>query len=137
MTIENLNLEDNNYFYFQLFSQIGDQQTGATPVYGFYSDKKILESIKDIDSMFAPEKYDKQIFDTFQNELYGKADEIINLMQQWTLLKLQNFNDSYFRDEVAIKNLYQLINSKIEINKNPKKSTKTTKSKSNFTKKIK
>ena len=129
ITVENLNLEDNNYFFFQLFSQIGDQQTAANPIYGFYNDEKILESIKDIDSMFIPEEYDKQIFDTFQNELFGKADEIINLMQQWTSLKLKSFNDLYFKDEIAVDNLYKLINYNLDKNKNSKSSTKTIKRK--------
>ena len=116
ITIENINLEDNNYFYFQLFSQIGDQQAAASPVYGFYNDEKVLESIKDIDSMFYPDQYDKQIFDTFQDELFGKADEIIKLMQEWTELKLLSFNNLYFKDESAIDNLRKLIDYNLKKN---------------------
>ena len=116
ITIENINLEDNNYFYFQLFSQIGDQQTAADPIYGFYNDEKILESIKDIDSMFYPDQYDKQIFDTFQDELFGKADEIIKLMQQWTELKLLSFNNLYFKDKSVVDNLYKLIDYNLKKN---------------------
>lgn len=121
--IVNLKQDHNNYFYFQLFSQIGDQQSAAQPIYGFYTDEKILESIKDIDAMFYPEEYDKQIFDTFQNELFGGADQIAKLMQDWTDLKLLNFKDLYFKDEDAVKNLYKLIES----NKDDKKIAKRKK----------
>jgi len=117
ITIENTQLLHNNYFYFQLFSQIGDQQNAADPIYGFYNDEKILESIKDIDSMFYPEKYDKQIFDTFQSDLCASADQIIKLMQDWTTLKLKSFNDLYFKDKKTVENLYRLIEHNNEITK--------------------
>jgi hypothetical protein len=101
--------KESNYFYFQLFSQIGDQQAASQPVYGFYSDEKILDLIKDIDSMFNPDQYDKCIFDTFQGDMMGKANEIIKLMEEWTKAKLIAFNTSYFSDNKAIENLYLLI----------------------------
>jgi hypothetical protein len=108
--IEDFNKDANNYLYFQLFSQVGDQQSAALPIYGFYTFDSIMTVIKDIDSMFSVENYNKQIFDTFQNDLFGTADQVIKLMQDWTALKLINFNDLYFQDESAIKNLSNLIN---------------------------
>jgi hypothetical protein len=107
--IENFNNEENHYLYFQLFSQVGDQQSAALPIYGFYSYESILSIIKDIDSMFLGENYNKQVFDTFQNELYGTADQIIKLMQDWTSLKLLSFNDMYFKNQSAVESLSYLI----------------------------
>ena len=67
--------------------------------------------------MFNPEKYDKQIFDTFQSEFYASADQIIKLMQDWTKLKLLSFNDLYFKDKKTVESLYKLIEHNNEITK--------------------
>jgi predicted transcriptional regulator len=94
--------------------------------------------IKDIDSMFSVENYNKQVFDTFQNDLFGTADQVIKLMQDWTALKLINFNDLYFQDDYAIKNLSNLINyNKSTIKKTRakiSKKEKLKKSKNNYKK---
>lgn len=128
--IEDFNKEANNYLYFQLFSQLGDQQSAALPIYGFYTFDSIMTVIKDIDSMFSVENYNKQVFDTFQNDLFGTADQVIKLMQDWTSLKLINFNDLYFQDDYAIKNLSNLINyNKSTIKKTRAKISKKEKSK--------
>lgn len=124
--IENFNNEENHYLYFQLFSQVGDQQSAALPIYGFYSYESILSIIKDIDSMFLGENYNKQVFDTFQNELYGTADQIIKLMQDWTSLKLLSFNEMYFKNQSAVESLSYLIKygKKILNKSSDKKTTK-------------
>jgi hypothetical protein len=118
--------KESNYFYFQLFSQIGDQQTASQPIYGFHSDEKTLDLIKDIDSMFNPDQYDKCIFDTFQGQITAKANEIIGLMEEWTKAKLLTFNNSYFNDNEAVENLYLLIKrgNKAESSKKDKKDKK-------------
>lgn len=123
--------KESNYFYFQLFSQIGDQQTPAQAFYGFHSDEKILDLIKDIDLMFSPDQYDKCIFDTFQGEMTGKANEIISLMEEWTKAKLITFNNAYFNDNAAIENLYLLIKrgNKAESSKKDKKAKLADKNK--------
>lgn len=130
LKLENINseLDESNYFYFQLFSQIGDQQSASQPVYGFFEDEKILELIKDIDYLFEPEKYDKQIFDTFHVEIAASASELIKLMQQWTNLKLLTFNNLYFKDFEAVENLHKLIQrGKILEKQKPKKPKPKTK----------
>jgi len=129
----NPDFEKSNYFYFQLFSQIGDQQAASQPVYGFFEDEKIFDLIKDIDSLFEPEKYNKQIFDSFQEEIFANASELIKLMQEWTDLKLSVFNNLYFKDANAVENLYKLIQrgraiSPAEKTKKLRKETKPSKS---------
>jgi hypothetical protein len=110
LKIEELEQDNKNYFYLQTFSQIGDQQTPAAPIYGFYNNEAILSMIKDVDNLFSPDTHEKQIFESYLQELDGDASQLIELMQNWTSLKLLQFNDLYFQDEDAIHNLYQLIN---------------------------
>lgn len=134
--IENFNNKENHYLYFQLFSQVGDQQSAALPIYGFYSYESILSIIKDIDSMFSGENYNKQVFDTFQNELYGTTDQIIKLMQNWTSLKLLSFNDMYFKNQSAVESLSYLIKYGNKISNNPS-DKKAIKKKKPLKKKVK
>jgi hypothetical protein len=134
--IENLNNEENHYLYFQLFSQVGDQQSAALPIYGFYSYESILSIIKDIDSMFVGENYNKQLFDTFQNEFCGTADQIIKSMQDWTSLKLLSFNDMYFKNQSAVESLSYLIKYGNKILNKPS-DKKETKKKTPLKKKVK
>jgi hypothetical protein len=110
LKIEELEQDNKNYFYLQTFSQIGDQQTPAAPVYGFYNNEEIMSMIKDVDNLFSPDTHEKQIFESYLQELDGDASQLIELMQNWTSLKLLQFNDLYFQDEEAIRNLYQLLN---------------------------
>lgn len=135
--VEDFNKDANNYLYFQLFSQVGDQQSAALPIYGFYNFDSIMAVVKDVDSMFSVENYNKQVFDTFQNDLFGTADQIIKLMQDWTTLKLINFNNLYFQDDSAIKNLSNLITyNKKRVIKKPtiKKDSKPLKKKNTIIK---
>jgi hypothetical protein len=110
LKIEELEQDNKNYFYLQTFSQIGDQQTPAAPVYGFYNNEEIISMIKDVDNLFNPDAHEKQVFESYLQELDGDASQLIELMQNWTSLKLLQFNDLYFQDEEAIRNLYQLLN---------------------------
>ncbi len=110
LKIEELDQDNKNYFYLQTFSQIGDQQTPAAPIYGFYNNEEIMSMIKDVDNLFSPDTHEKQVFESYLQELEGDASELIQLMQNWTLLKLLQFNDLYFQDEGAIRNLYELAN---------------------------
>ena len=126
LKIPDIDKECKNYFYFQLFSQIGDQQSPISPIYGFYSNDQILSMIKDIDNIFHPEMHERQIFESYVDELSGGADELIKLMQDWTSLKLIQFNNFYFQDEHAVSNLYKFLEN---FEKNSKK-TKITKKKS-------
>ena len=106
---EIINEEKNNYFYFQTFSQIGTKQAGSNPIYGFYTQEKILEKIKDVSSIFVPEGHNKHIIDTIQNDLNGEASELIKMLQEWTSVKLLDFNNLYFQDKDTMENLYKLI----------------------------
>jgi hypothetical protein len=120
LKIEELEQDNKNYFYLQTFSQIGDQQTPAAPIYGFYNNEEIMSMIKDVDNLFSPDTHEKQIFESYLQELDGDASQLIELMQNWTSLKLLQFNDLYFQDEDAIHNLYQLINDEDDFEKNAK-----------------
>jgi hypothetical protein len=131
LKIEELDQDNKNYFYLQTFSQISDQQTPAAPVYGFYNNEEIISMIKDVDNLFNPDSHDKQVFESYLQELEGDASQLIELMQNWTSLKLLKFNDLYFQDEKAIRNLYQLINNEDDSKnsvkpKSPKAATKKT-----------
>ena len=128
LKIEELDQDNKNYFYLQTFSQISDQQTPAAPIYGFYNNEEIISMIKDVDNLFNPDSHDKQVFESYLQELEGDASQLIELMQNWTSLKLLQFNDLYFQDEKAIRNLYQLINNEDDSKKsvNPKATTKKT-----------
>ena len=110
LKLEQLDQDNKNYFYFQTFSQISDQQTPAAPVYGFYNNEEIMSMIKDVDNLFNPDTHEKQVFESYLQDLEGDASQLIELMQNWTSLKLLQFNDLYFQDEGAIRNLYELIN---------------------------
>jgi hypothetical protein len=120
LKIEELEQDNKNYFYLQTFSQIGDQQTPAAPVYGFYNNEEIMSMIKDVDNLFNPDAHEKQVFESYLQELDGDASQLIELMQNWTSLKLLQFNDLYFQDEEAIRNLYQLINEEDDSGNNVK-----------------
>jgi hypothetical protein len=120
LKIEELDQDNKNYFYLQTFSQIGDQQTPAAPIYGFYNNEEIMSMIKDVDNLFSPDTHEKQIFESYLQELDGDASQLIELMQNWTSLKLLQFNDLYFQDEDAIHNLYQLINDEDDFEKSAK-----------------
>jgi len=125
LKLEDLNQENKNYFYFQLFSQIGDQQSPTTPVYGFYNNEEILSMIRDIDNMFNPENHDKQIFESYVQNLNGNASDLLKLMQDWTSLKLLQFTELYFQDHDAIQNLRELLVQEEESKKNTKKTKKS------------
>jgi hypothetical protein len=120
LKIEELEQDNKNYFYLQTFSQIGDQQTPAAPIYGFYNNEEIMSMIKDVDNLFSPDTHEKQVFESYLQELDGDASQLIELMQNWTSLKLLQFNDLYFQDEDAIHNLYQLINEEDDSGNNMK-----------------
>jgi hypothetical protein len=124
LKIEDLNQENKNYFYFQLFSQIGDQQSETSPVYGFYNNEEIISMIRDVNNMFSPDEHDKQIFESYVQDLNGNASEIIKLMQDWTSLKLLQFTELYFQDHDAIQNLRELLTYEEESKKNIKKTKK-------------
>lgn len=109
LKLEELDQDNKNYFYFQTFSQVGDQQTQAAPIYGFYNNEEIMSMIKDVDNLFYPDTHKKQVFESYLQDLDGDASELIQLMQNWTSLKLLQFNELYFQDEKAIRNLYELI----------------------------
>ena len=125
LKLEQLDQDNKNYFYLQTFSQISDQQTPAAPVYGFYNNEEIMSMIKDVDNLFSPDTHEKQVFESYLQELEGDASEIIQLMQNWTSLKLLQFNDLYFQDKEAVRNLYELINTE----DNPHKILKSKKQK--------
>ena len=120
LKIEELEQDNKNYFYLQTFSQISDQQTPAAPIYGFYNNEEIMSMIKDVDNLFSPDTHEKQVFESYLQELDGDASQLIELMQNWTSLKLLQFNDLYFQDEDAIHNLYQLINEEDDSGNNMK-----------------
>lgn len=119
--VEDIEEENKDYFYFQLFSQIGDQQTAIDPVYGFYTEEQILSMIKDINGMFDPEIHERQIFESYVQEMNGSADDILKLMQDWTQLKILQFNDLYFQDEEAVSSLYALLEEANSCEKSHKK----------------
>ena len=110
LKLEQLDQDNKNYFYLQTFSQISDQQTPAAPIYGFYNNEEIMSMIKDVDNLFNPDTHEKQVFESYLQDLEGDASQLIELMQNWTSLKLLQFNDLYFQDEGAIRNLYELVN---------------------------
>lgn len=110
LKLEQLDQDNKNYFYLQTFSQISNQQTPAAPIYGFYNNEEIISMIKDVDNLFSPDTHEKQVFESYLQELEGDASQLIELMQNWTSLKLLQFNDLYFQDEGAIRNLYELVN---------------------------
>lgn len=120
LKLEELEQDNKNYFYLQTFSQIGDQQTPAEPIYGFYNNEEIMSMIKDVDNLFDPDSHEKQVFESYLQDLEGDASQLIELMQNWTSLKLLQFNDLYFQDGNAIKNLYQLINNEDDSKNNAK-----------------
>lgn len=138
MKIDDSFLDQNkaNYFYFQLFSQVGLQQLPSDPIYGFFSEENILDIIKNIDSMFSFADYDKQVFDTLNYQTSGNLDQLIKLMQEWTSLKLVKFSEMYFFDKETTNSLSNLVecikNSTNEIN--PKTKPKKTRRKINSTK---
>jgi len=111
LKLEELDQVNKNYFYLQTFSQIGDQQTPAEPIYGFYDNEQIMSMIKDVDNLFYPDSHEKQVFESYLQDLEGDASQLIELMQNWTSLKLLQFNNLYFQDGNAIKNLRELINN--------------------------
>ncbi len=122
ISVENINQENKDYFYFQLFLQIGDQQSEMPPIYGFFSYDEIMSFIRDIDAMFVPSIHEKQIFESYTDEIIGTSDIILSLMQDWTTLKLLEFKDLYFRDEDAVFNLYKTLEN---LNNNTKKPSKS------------
>jgi len=128
--IDNIEQENKDYFYFQLFSQMGEEQVATSPIYGFYNHDQIISMIKDIDAMFDPERHERQIFESYTENLSGESGELIKLMQEWTSLKLLQFNDLYFQDEGAVYSLYKLM-------EDAKKSEIKTKSKTAAKNKIK
>jgi hypothetical protein len=128
LKIEELEQDNKNYFYLQTFSQISDQQTPAAPIYGFYNNEEIMSIIKDVDNLFNPDEHEKQVFESYLQELEGDASQLIELMQNWTSLKLLQFNDLYFQDGAAVGNLYELLEQKDETKKPKKKIKKTTRS---------
>ena len=134
LKLEDLNQENKNYFYFQLFSQIGDQQTPTNPVYGFYNNEEIVSMIRDIDNMFSPDSHEKQIFESYVQDFSGNASELIEIMQDWTASKLSQFNDLYFQDKRAIHSLHKLLEQKEEVTSTNKPPRKTKKRKSTKTK---
>ena len=117
LKLEQLDQDNKNYFYLQTFSQISNQQTPAAPVYGFYNNEEIMSMIKDVDNLFSPDTHEKQVFESYLQELEGDASELIQLMQNWTSLKLLQFNDLYFQDEEAVRNLYELVKTEDNPNK--------------------
>ena len=134
LKLEDLNQENKNYFYFQLFSQIGDQQTPTNPVYGFDNNEEIVSMIRDIDNMFSPDSHEKQIFESYVQDFSGNASELIEIMQDWTASKLSQFNDLYFQDKRAIHSLHKLLEQKEEVTSTNKPPRKTKKRKSTKTK---
>lgn len=133
--VEDIEQENKDYFYFQLFSQIGEEQAATSPIYGFYSHDEILSMIKDIDAMFNPEWHERQIFESYTEDLNGSADQLIKLMQEWTSLKLLQFNDFYFQDEKAVFSLYKLIEDAKKLEKKTEVGKIKTKVKKSTTKK--
>ena len=114
---------------------MGEEQAATSPIYGFYSHDEILSMIKDIDAMFDPEWHERQIFESYVQDLSGSADQLIKLMQEWTSLKLLQFNDLYFQDEKAVFSLYKLIEDSKKLEKKTESAKIKTKVKKPTTKK--
>jgi hypothetical protein len=110
INIENIKQENTDYFYFQLFFQLGSQQKPMTPFYGFYKEEEILLMIKEIDGKFGEKMIEKNVFEMYNDEIKGSVDEIAELMQAWTDLKLLEFSKLYALDIETITCMTEFLN---------------------------
>jgi hypothetical protein len=83
-----------SYFYFQIFYQAGTEQGFFEPFFGIFSEKEIFDFLKDVDSLFSPDPHEKIMFDNTESPT-GSCQLMVQLMQQWTALKLIEFNNEY------------------------------------------
>jgi hypothetical protein len=121
----------NNYFYFQVFAQVGNQNITCPADYGFVDDAELLSTIREVDSLFE-ENHDKNVCDTFNYDINGPSSQVLDMLEEWGQNNLENFQTKdYFADKEAIKNLNLLIeyakNKPIEAKKNTKKSKSAAK----------
>lgn len=127
LKVHGLSPENKDYFYFQLYSQIGNSQNSEEPMYGFFEKEKIVSIIEEINEMFDPPTHHKKILDTYVDEFSLNADLILSDIQKWTDEKLSEFSNSYFRDQSVVNSLYNIVKADEEnqnFQKNIKKNTR-------------
>lgn len=119
---------EQDYFFFQSFSATGFKFAESEPLFGFFSKDQILTLISQIDEIFLPSKHDKQIYDSYINEVESSADYLLAVMAEWTKLKLEGFEYLYLTSEDVTKQIEDLTE---QIKKTAVSKTRKTKSKTN------
>lgn len=124
MKVEEVGQKNNDYFYFQLYSQMGSLQKSEPPIYGFFENEKILSMIQEIDDMFEPKKHDRKIIDSYVEELISDTDSILKSIKKWTDNKLLEFDNYYFQDKKVVDSLRKIIKNEEKSKTSFKKTNK-------------
>lgn len=111
LKIEDPQFENQDYFYFQVFSKLAGHLKPHEPVYGFFDKEKVSSMIQEINEMFSPAGHNKIILDSFAEEIYSDAGTAISELQKWTELKLLEFNKLYFLDSEVLLSLVKIIDN--------------------------
>jgi hypothetical protein len=111
LKIEDPQFENQDYFYFQIFSKLAGHLKPHDPVYGFFDKEKISSMIQEINEMFGSVVHDKIILDSFAEDIYSDAGTVVSELQKWTELKLIEFNKFYFLDSEVLLRLSKIINN--------------------------
>ena len=107
--VDNAQFENQEYFYFQIFSKIAGHLNPENPIYGFFDKEKVTSMIQEINEMFDPQNHDKIILDPFGEDFLANANEMIVELQKWTELKLLDFNKDYFLNNEVLNSLAKMI----------------------------
>ena len=132
MKVEGVGQENSDYFYFQLYSQMGSLQKSEAPIYGFFENEKILSMIEEIDEMFDPRIHNKKIIDSYVDELISDTDSILTTIKKWTDNKLLEFDNYYFQDKNVIDSLRKIIENDEKSKISSKKTKKINKKNENI-----
>jgi hypothetical protein len=123
LKIEDPQFENQDYFYFQIFSKIAGHLKPHEPTYGFFHKEKVSFLIQEINEMFNPLNHDKVILDSFAENIYSDAGSVISELQKWTELKLIDFNKFYFLNPEVLTFLVKIIDNEKKEKKINKKTT--------------
>lgn len=123
-----------NYFYFQIFYQTGADQGSFDPFFGIFSENQTVNFLNEIDSFFHPSQHEKKMFDNADLAV-GSCHTLVQLMQQWTSLKIIEFTNEYV-NYISEEMLSKMIAGKLNtIQKRKRRTPKKDENKDNQIKK--
>ena len=123
--------KNKSYFYFQVFYQAGIEQGSFDPFFGIFSEKEIVDFLRETDSFFNPDPHNKKLFDNIELAT-GSCHTLVQLMQHWTTVKLIEFNNEYLstiknmlaKNTFFEKEIFKKQTKEIKIKNKPKSKSK-------------